>query len=80
MSTISTTLWNGKEQVSGVVESKEVTQLEYNAIPESVKNSDNVTYFIKDAVTEGQTVQGIQFRINEGKLQYRYDAEVWDNV
>lgn len=80
MSNTATTLWNGKEQVSGVTESREVTQAEYDAIPESTKNSNNVTYYIKDAVAEGQTVQGIQFRINEGKLQYRYDTEIWNNA
>lgn len=58
MSNATTTLWNGKEQVSGTAESKELTQAEYDAIPESTKNSNDVTYYIKDAVAESQLSVG----------------------
>ncbi len=72
-----TTLWNGKEQISGTAESKEVTQAEYDAIPESTKNSDNVIYYIKDAVAEGQLAIGTIMR--NGVVYSGEDASVIKN-
>ena len=72
-----TTLWNGKEQVAGAAESKEVTQAEYDAIPESIKNSNNVIYYIKDAASEGQPAIGTIIR--NGVIYSGEDASVIKN-
>lgn len=78
MAGTATTIWNGSQQISGASNDVELTLEEYNALPES-KKQDNKNYYIKDAVAEGQVVNGIEFRINNGVLQYRYDTEVWQD-
>lgn len=73
----TSTIWNGSQQISGASSNDvELTLEQYEALPDS-KNSDNVNYYIKDAFAPGQTINGIQFRIHEGKLQYRYNMNMW---